>query len=125
MSGAERHHPVRKAILSFLAVLIISGAVYSGFIFFTTVRALVAQTAIPFSESFGSPPPRDQTGKEPTRVRQSPGSQELPDISGKKDRVNILLMGIDQRAGDPGPWRTDSMILVSLDRAPGKSSRSV
>ena len=122
MGGANNHHPVRKGILSFLAVLIISGAIYSGLVFFTTVRALVAQTSLPFSESLISPSSLSQTSEETSRVRHSPGAQELPDISGKKDRVNILLMGIDQRAGDPGPWRTDTMILVSLDPASNSAS---
>jgi LCP family protein required for cell wall assembly len=122
MSGMGNHHPVRKAIISFLAVLMLSGAVYSGFLFFTTVRALVAQTALPFTESIGSQPERAESDEQPARVRLSPGAQELPDISGKKDRVNILLMGIDQRAGDPGPWRTDTMILVSIDPATNSAS---
>jgi polyisoprenyl-teichoic acid--peptidoglycan teichoic acid transferase len=32
-------------------------------------------------------------------------------------RINILLLGIDQRSGidDPGPFRTDTMIVVSID----------
>jgi polyisoprenyl-teichoic acid--peptidoglycan teichoic acid transferase len=32
-------------------------------------------------------------------------------------RINILLLGIDQRSGvdDPGPFRTDTMIVVSVD----------
>jgi len=34
-----------------------------------------------------------------------------------KERVNILLMGIDQRNYEEGPWRTDTMIVVSVDPA--------
>lgn len=30
-------------------------------------------------------------------------------------RVNILLLGIDQRGDEPGPFRTDTMIVVSVD----------
>jgi LCP family protein required for cell wall assembly len=30
-------------------------------------------------------------------------------------RVNILLLGIDQRRGEAGPFRTDTIIVVSLD----------
>jgi len=32
-------------------------------------------------------------------------------------RVNILLMGIDQRLSEEGPWRTDTMILMMVDPA--------
>ena len=31
------------------------------------------------------------------------------------DRVTILLLGIDERQQESGPWRTDTMILVTLD----------
>ncbi len=32
-------------------------------------------------------------------------------------RVNILVMGIDQRGQEQGPWRTDTMIVLSVDPA--------
>jgi LCP family protein required for cell wall assembly len=32
-----------------------------------------------------------------------------------KERVNILAMGIDQREYEEGPWRTDTMIVLTLD----------
>jgi LCP family protein required for cell wall assembly len=31
------------------------------------------------------------------------------------ERVNVLLLGIDQREGEEGPWRTDTVILLTLD----------
>lgn len=31
------------------------------------------------------------------------------------ERVNILVMGIDQRPGEDGPWRTDSMMVLTID----------
>ncbi|NPV67789.1 MAG: LCP family protein [Anaerolineae bacterium] len=31
------------------------------------------------------------------------------------NRVNILLLGIDQRRGEQGPFRTDTMIVLSVD----------
>ena len=30
-------------------------------------------------------------------------------------RVNVLLLGIDQRDGEEGPWRTDTVLLLTLD----------
>lgn len=30
-------------------------------------------------------------------------------------RVTVLVLGIDQRQGEQGPWRTDTMILLSAD----------
>ena len=31
------------------------------------------------------------------------------------ERVNILVMGIDQRENEQGPWRTDSMLVLTID----------
>jgi LCP family protein required for cell wall assembly len=31
------------------------------------------------------------------------------------ERVNILLLGIDQREGEEGPWRTDTVLVLTLD----------
>lgn len=31
------------------------------------------------------------------------------------ERLTVLLMGIDRRDGEEGPWRTDSMIVISID----------
>lgn len=31
------------------------------------------------------------------------------------DRVNVLVMGIDERKNEDGPWRTDSMIVLTID----------
>ncbi len=44
-------------------------------------------------------------------------SQATPTIPPPADpsRVTILLMGIDQRHGETGPFRTDTMIVLSID----------
>jgi LCP family protein required for cell wall assembly len=39
---------------------------------------------------------------------------EYPHWAGK-ERVNILILGVDQRPGERGPWRTDTMIVASVD----------
>ncbi len=33
------------------------------------------------------------------------------------ERVNVLLLGIDEREQEQGPWRTDTMIVLSVDPA--------
>jgi LCP family protein required for cell wall assembly len=40
----------------------------------------------------------------------------IPDWQGT-ERVTLLVMGIDQRTYEEGPWRTDTMILVTVDPA--------
>ena len=39
---------------------------------------------------------------------------EYPRWNGK-ERVNLLILGIDQRPGESGPWRTDTMMVISID----------
>lgn len=40
--------------------------------------------------------------------------EPLPPWEGR-ERVNILLLGIDERESEEGPWRTDTMLVVSVD----------
>jgi len=49
----------------------------------------------------------------PSEVDWSVG-QPLPRWEGT-DRVNVLLMGIDQREHEHGPWRTDTLLVLTID----------
>ncbi len=40
--------------------------------------------------------------------------QVLPTWTGT-DRITVLLLGIDERAQESGPWRTDTMMVLTLD----------
>ncbi|MCE5257589.1 MAG: LCP family protein [Chloroflexi bacterium] len=102
----------RRALVSFLMVALLSGALYSGYLFFTTVKAVVANTSLP------DIPGLSDTSAIPGRAP----AHELPDVVSKKEPVNILLLGIDQREGEEGPWRSDTMILVSIDPSTNKAS---
>ena len=104
----KKDRTVIKVLGRLLMVLIVSGAIYSGYFFFSTVRALVAQAPLPFAERVVQAKPIQE--QEPETQQEEP-----PEIVEKQERVNILLLGIDQRENDPGPWRTDTMILVSVD----------
>ena len=98
---------LRRALMSFLLVVIVGGALLSGAFFFITLRRVVAQTELPFVENVTS---RESIpGRSPEK--------DLPDLVEKKERVNILLLGIDRREHETGPTRTDTMILVSIDPA--------
>ena len=107
MTHSLAKHTLTKVVLALSAALIVCGALYSGCFFFATVRALVGHSSLPFSENIV------QASSKPLGVN----GRQLPDVTVKKERVNILLLGIDQRDHDPGPYRTDTMILVSLDPA--------
>lgn len=87
-------------LLSVLLLVFVAGGVYSGYLFYTTVKDFVAHAQL------GMPA---QPGLEQDRAP----ADGLPDIA--KERVNILLLGIDKRANEIGPSRTDTMIVVTVD----------
>ena len=90
-------------MIVFLAV-----GLFGSYQVYTGVRETVAnwETTGPFQ-----PNPTRRPGATP-----APAQVVLPDWQGK-ERVNILLMGIDQRQSEQGPWRTDTMLLISIDPA--------
>jgi LCP family protein required for cell wall assembly len=53
--------------------------------------------------------------QETESIAYEPG-QPLPRWEGT-ERVNILVMGIDQREFEQGPWRTDTMLVLTIDPA--------
>jgi LCP family protein required for cell wall assembly len=89
-----------------LVVLFLMLAGIAGLFVFDQVRQYIAASDIlpPFTvgESSGTPEVSFQLG------------EPLPVWEGT-DRVNILVMGIDQRANEDGPWRTDSMMVLTID----------
>lgn len=44
-----------------------------------------------------------------------PGGPRIPQGTQFTQRVTVLVLGIDQRQNERGPWRTDTMILLSAD----------
>jgi LCP family protein required for cell wall assembly len=130
----HRHSPVAAGLLMFALTLFVGGGLFSGWVFLTTVRALLA----------GNQPPARLTvlkvteivtgqgaAARPTAVsRQAPSLEAAPPgaltttsqpeaaapVWDGKDRVTVLLLGIDQRDDEKGlPTRSDTMILVSID----------
>jgi LCP family protein required for cell wall assembly len=90
-----------------LTVFLAAG-LFGSYEVYTSVRDVVSnwETTGPFQPN-------------PTRrpdVTPAATEYALPDWQGK-ERVNILLTGIDQREIEQGPWRTDTMILVTIDPA--------
>jgi LCP family protein required for cell wall assembly len=90
-------------IVVFLAV-----GLWGSYQVYTGVRETVAnwETTGPFQ-----PKPTRRPDATP-----APAEVVLPDWQGK-ERVNILVLGIDQRQSEEGPWRTDTMLLISVDPA--------
>lgn len=87
-------------LLGALLIAFVAGGVYSGYLFYSTVKDFVAHAQL------GMPVrPGLEQGRAP--------AEALPNIT--KERVNILLLGIDKRTTEKGPSRTDTMIVVTVD----------
>ena len=103
-----RHQARRRQFVTFVLALFlplfICGGMVAGYNFFVTVRDYIALTNLP---DYGSAAPNGS--------QQSPiALPSLPNIAAG-DRVNVLLLGVDKREGQVGPFRTDTMILATLD----------
>lgn len=96
---------LRGTLRSMFLVVFLAGGLFSAYLFFASVRDIVAYAELPFSIAglAGSP-----SGGEPD-IANPVSKQQLT------QRVNILFLGIDRRDNDPGPWRTDTMILFSVE----------
>lgn len=112
-----------KLLVIFLAFFLVGG-ILSGLLFYRSVKDIVAHYKLP------SPPEAEQPGSNVTPAPQltppkGPGTPpkketteiivETPPPPKRGERINILLLGIDQREGETGPWRTDTMLLATLD----------
>jgi LCP family protein required for cell wall assembly len=103
-------------------IIFLAGGGYLGFVFFTTVKDVVAHSELPTlpyvdltlpvvnTVDKNYPNPRAASNPQPVT---SLAGDELPDWE-EAERVNILLLGIDQRP-DEFISRTDTMILVTID----------
>jgi LCP family protein required for cell wall assembly len=97
----------RGILFALVPVVILAGATMLGYLLYTSIREYVAHAQVSFLPS------------EPvvTHVQKGRAKEEdLPDLT-KHERATILLLGIDQRGDDPGPWRTDTLIVVTIDPA--------
>lgn len=88
-----------------LVVVLLTVAVVAGMFVFDRVRQYIAASE--------SPPPFSGASESSEDVDYEKGDP-LPVWQGT-ERVNVLVMGIDQREGEEGPWRTDTMLVLTLD----------
>ncbi len=112
-----------RVLFNILFAIFLSGGFYFGYIFYTTVHDFFAYA------QFASLPNLDMTmsihqAVNPPKAPQISEPQIYTDTTEVADaatdnppakRINILLLGIDQRVGEHGPWRTDTMMVVTID----------
>lgn len=92
MSSSRQARPPRRAPLIWVAAMLVLG---------------VAAVAI-FNTTRGA------TREFDTVAIEQPASPGIGPWSGR-ERVNILLLGIDEREQQSGPWRTDTMLVLSVE----------
>jgi LCP family protein required for cell wall assembly len=80
----------------------------AGMFVFDQVREYIAAS--------DSPPPFLSSGSDSTESGTPTPDLTSPELTWKgKERVNILVMGIDRRPGEEGAFRTDTMLVLTLD----------
>ncbi len=92
--------------------------VAASFFTFSTVRGLVADAPL------GASNPADPsfTGGQGADDPSDPASEVIEVREWREGRVTILLLGIDERESETGPFRTDTMILFTVDPESGRAA---
>jgi LCP family protein required for cell wall assembly len=123
-----------KALSSFwrlvsaaLVIAYMAGGLFSGYLFYETVRTLVAAIPLATGPDTSSAPIVSRSNPIPSNPENggssapnAPAAAVQPQMQWpftQQQRVNFLLMGVDLRPGETGPTRTDTMIIVSVDPA--------
>ena len=106
-------------LLGFLLMAFLCAFAYSGYLLYLWSRSVVAEAPslppLPFPR-LGLSVTTDRVSRPPVATPQAEGSFfTLLTPWEKKERLNILLLGIDQRPQERGPHRTDTIIVLTLD----------
>jgi len=118
-----------NALIAF--VFVVSGVVVTAFVFLTA-DAFLGRPLNPLAEAAEAVSdvnlvPLNQEGLPPvpTALAGVPEPSPFPtnEFAEANQRVNVLVMGIDRRPGEPFISRTDTMMLVSID--PETNSASI
>jgi LCP family protein required for cell wall assembly len=103
----------RWAVIALLALFVV-GIIALAYFTFNGVKKLVSNAPL------GAGPvetPAAGGGAEGAAPGEEAGV-EVEDVpTWEEGRVTVLLMGVDERETEVGPWRTDTMILLTMDPA--------
>jgi LCP family protein required for cell wall assembly len=127
-----------RLFIGFFLVIFILGGLYSGYLFYTTVRAIVAQTDLPalpvvqFPSLHVSEAAAEGEAEAVEELAPVPDLPDMTPIAGSlglayeppargpssaaaEERINVLLLGIDRRGSKGWGFRTDTIIIVTVD----------
>jgi LCP family protein required for cell wall assembly len=102
MAPERQSEYMSRMLASAAYTLFLIGGLFCAYLFYASVRDILAYA--PLSASVQLPLADGPAG----------GPESLPDWS-QRERVNILLLGVDQRPQEEGPWRSDTMIIATVD----------
>jgi LCP family protein required for cell wall assembly len=116
-------------VVGIIALILIGSAVW----LYRTVKAVASDSEV-FEPVFTSPTETDSLADPIVTTQDNSSTMDNssePIITANAfqpwsgtERVNILLLGIDQRCDETGPTRTDSMMVVTIDPV-GKSAAAL
>jgi LCP family protein required for cell wall assembly len=123
-----------RIFVGFFLIIFVSGGCYSAYLFYATVREIVGRAelaAIPHIQLPSINLPEASADEEPVEAlpvmpEMTPGTElgELAFAPPPAERVpldegrtNILLLGIDRRGKQGWGYRTDTIIIVTVDEA--------
>ncbi len=110
-------------LLGALLIAFLAAFAYSGYLLYDWARASIAKAPevppILITAAAETPHAAPQLALTPPPVISPTPSPATWD-SRHGERVNILLLGVDQRPSEQGPTRTDTMIVLTLDPASGR-----
>lgn len=110
-----------------LVLLAMFGTVVASVAAYATVRQLVIESPIDLppppqvndsARPTATPPPAaaSETTQAPSVEATSVGAAtDAPSVAIGLRRFTVLLLGVDQRPGETGPFRTDTIIVLSFD----------
>ncbi len=108
MTTETRKFPYQVYIRIALLFLYLTVTAVSAYVIFTRVRQSVAASELLPDFTLDRP----DEGESPNVERVE--GESLP-VWTSKDRITVLVLGIDERAQEDDFWRTDTMILATLD----------
>ncbi|MCS7222643.1 MAG: LCP family protein [Anaerolineae bacterium] len=111
-------------LLGFLLASFLLAFSYSSYLLYQWARATIASAPSAMSSTTTAIAGGVLPGASGAMLTPPPAPGAIPTIPawepGRKERVNILLMGVDQRPGERGPSRTDTLIVVTINPATGR-----